>query len=85
MISFGYDHGDPPRTADRVFDVRDLPSPPSRDAVWARAHHIADRIAEGDTVAIGCGRGQHRSPEIARAVKCLFGGVTLQHRDLEPA
>ena len=81
VISFGYDHGAPPKTADRVFDVRDLDSPPPRDQVWQRAHYIADRIEEGDTVAIGCAHGMYRGPSVARAVKCLFGGVELDHRD----
>lgn len=80
VISFGFDHGHPPKTADHVFDVRDLDTPPKRDQVWARAHQIADCIAEGDTVAIGCQHGQERGPQVASRVQVIFGG-DLQHRD----
>lgn len=81
VISFGHDYGAAPKTADKVFDVRDLTYPPQKAQVWQRAHHIADTISEGDTVAIGCAQGQHRGPAVARAVKVLFGGVELEHRD----
>jgi RNase adaptor protein for sRNA GlmZ degradation len=83
VVTFGHIHGGAPKTADRVFDVRDLDDPAPKSQIWDRARYIADRISEGDTVAIGCAQGKHRGPTVARALKTLFGGVEIEHRDMD--
>ena len=83
VITFGYDWGHPPRAADHVFDVRDLDDPPKPEQIQERAADIVDRIAEGDTVAIGCDEGRRRSPAVAKALARIFGGIHIEHEEKE--
>lgn len=79
LVTFGYDHGEPP-SADCVYDVRGEKYNPRE---WARkAQEIADAAGEGETIAIGCKHGDTRSVRIAEDVKTRLGkGTTLTHLD----
>lgn len=83
LITFGYDHGDPPEQADDVYDVRDLPDDPKENDAQElkRAREIASQITPGECVAIGCAEGEHRSVHIARHVRQMLGNATIENRD----
>lgn len=79
LITFGYDHGEPPSEAHVVHDVRGLKY--NRDAWDSKAHEIAEATEHGDCIAIGCKHGHTRSVAVAKGVEEEMGDVTVTHRD----
>ena len=85
LITFGYDHGDPPEEVDAVYDVRDIPDHPHENVPkeQERARKISSEITPGECIAIGCSEGEHRSVNIARFVRQMLGNATIQNRDID--
>lgn len=79
VITFGYDHGEPPSEAEHVYDLRGMKY--NRSHWDAKAHDIANDIEPGSCVAIGCKHGRTRSVAVAKAVQEELGHVKLMHRD----
>ena len=79
VASFGYANGAPPE-ADVVIDVRGLSHDLSRREVSNIRTQISDALGQGQSVAIGCEYGQHRSVVLANeCAKALH--LTPTHRD----
>lgn len=62
-MSFGFDKTGPPKSAKKVFDVRDLSHDVHSPWFRARQQEIADYVRQHplQTVAVGCDKGEHRS------------------------
>lgn len=87
ITTFGFDHSDPPKGVDRLYDLRDLPDRPGADPeVDEKAADIAKETHDGDHIAIGCREGQNRSVVCAHYVRKRLDdkGVKSQvnHMDL---
>lgn len=81
VISFGYDHGDPPK-ADHVADVRGVGYHPKK---WKTAAlRIAKQGKDVKTIAIGDKHGHTRAPRIAGMVADELD-ATVSHRDKDKA
>lgn len=83
ITSFSFAKEKPPR-ATKIFDVRDLPygaSDALRDRVRAINEYLRDH--PGESIAIGCEDGQHKSPRVAQHV-ATYMRQSLRHRDLRP-
>ena len=79
IVSFGYDHGDPPE-ADRVFDIRHTRY--NKESWDREAERIHSETTPGERVAIGDKHGHTRSVQVAeRVAKELEPDVSLKHRD----
>lgn len=67
LTAFGYSKGSPPH-ADKVFDVRSLTHDTKRDDFQRKVSEVKTYITEhpGQSVAVGCEKGQHRSVAIVR-------------------
>lgn len=80
VISFGYSRRALVPAADKVFDARDFSHDLSRPEVSDAVEDIVKNYVSGQTIAIGCDKGRHRAPEIARRLAERLG-LRLQHRD----
>ena len=81
ILSFGYDRRSQPPQADRVVDVRSMGHNMSDPQVDTLVQNIVTDYKPGQTLAIGCERGRHRSVEIAKRIAAKLR-LRLQHRDL---
>lgn len=81
VISFGYKHGAPSNVA-AIHDIRDLSHDTTGDAFKQRTAQIVEdgKKQPGQSIAIGCEDGKHRSVVMAsRVASALRTG--LYHRD----
>jgi RNase adaptor protein for sRNA GlmZ degradation len=84
LISFGYRHGPPP-AADVVVDVRALSPDLSHRAAARVRTRIADALHRGQSVAVGCDEGQHRSVHLVQDCQRWMPQIPVTHRDQRPA
>jgi len=80
VISFGYARRALVPKADQVVDVRDLGHDMESPDVEQRVNVICHDFRPGQTIAIGCEQGKHRSVTIAQRVAEKLK-LRLQHRD----
>lgn len=83
VVSFGYHYGAPTHRIDKVFDVRDLSHDVASKPFLDRFDEIVTygRAHPGETIAIGCDKGQHRSVVLANKVaSALRTSVYLRDR-----
>lgn len=80
ITSFGYINSSGPPSAKHVFDVRDLTHNTKSEDFQDRLQQIMDVARGGDSVAIGCRQGKHRSVALANEVAKQLR-VSVNHRD----
>ena len=79
IVTFGHSKRSKPN-ADRYYDVRDLShwmdSPEANDVV----EQVCKDYQKGQTIAIGCEKGQHRSVVLGDKIAKRLG-VSVKHMD----
>ena len=79
VVTFGHSKRKPPK-ADRTYDARELShwmdAPEAKDMI----EKVCSEYQKGQTVAIGCEQGQHRSVELGERIAKRLG-VKVQHLD----
>ena len=82
VISFGYTRRSQPPQADRIIDVRSMGHNMDDPQVDVLVNNLVTDYTDGQTLAIGCEKGKHRSVEIAKRIADKLR-LRLQHRDLK--
>lgn len=83
ITAFGYSQGAAPKRVDKVFDVRELTHDTNSDAFKDKQREIIEygRAHPGDSIAIGCEKGEHRSVVLAtRAASALRQSLYLRDK-----
>lgn len=83
ITSFGYKHGPAPKRADKVFDVRDLTHDTNSPEFKDKQREIVEygRAHGGESIAVGCEKGQHRSVVLAsKAASALRQSLYLRDK-----
>lgn len=82
ITAFGYQRGDAPKRADKVFDVRSLTHDTNSGEFLDKQREIIEygRAHPQESIAIGCEQGAHRSVVLAGKVASALR-VSLYLRD----